>query len=287
MERVPAQDIPADRLSRWGFDVSVLELNKGINLSINRILWRWYQLTHDMRASPQTAKERHFVTRWPRAKATAVDARYCPLQGIQMCHACPPWAMIPAWIQRLRDNPSVVCLMVVPMWDCSPWWHPLMRMQVKRSPMLMLNRVKGMFNGCRGSPMNAPRWLLTCVVVSGQHWHNKACKAMQLQITLRLDSSIKRYCGVFRLFWALAQLRGFDVVNTSISDVDGLPLELHHTSPSQARNAYSACLPVPQLQGLKFSILLKTKKRSWYKSEARYAIFMTPLLFFSSLLRNG
>ena len=191
-----------------------------------------------------------------------MDARYCPLQGIQMCHACPPWAMISAWIQRLRDNPSVVCLMVVPMWDCSPWWHPLMRMHVKPSPMLMLNRVKGMFNCCRGVTYECAKVASDLRSCLEQHWHNKACKTMQLQITLRLDSSIRRYCGAFCLFWALARLRGFDVVNTSLSDVDGLPLELHHTSPSQARNAYSACLPVPQLQGLKFSILLKTKKRS-------------------------
>ena len=63
------------------------------------------------------------------------------------------------------------------------------------------------------------------------------------------------------------------MVKTSISDVAGLLLELHHVSPSQARNAYSACLLFPQLQGLKFSILLKTVKRSWYKSEPRYATF--------------
>ena len=88
-----------------------------------------------------------------------------------------------------------------------------------------------------------------------------------------LESSIKRYCGAFRLLWALAELRGFDVVKISISDVAGLLLELHHVSPSQARNAYSACLLFPQWQGLKFSILLKTVKRSWYKSEPRYATF--------------
>ena len=63
------------------------------------------------------------------------------------------------------------------------------------------------------------------------------------------------------------------MVKTSISDVAGLLLELHHVSPSQARNAYSACLLFPQLQGLKFSILLKTVKRSWYKSEPRYPTF--------------
>ena len=82
-----------------------------------------------------------------------------------------------------------------------------------------------------------------------------------------------RYCGAFRLLWALVELRGFDVVKTSISDVARLLLGLHHVSPSQARNAYSACLLFPQLQGLKFSILLKTVKRSWYKSEPRYATF--------------
>ena len=36
---------------------------------------------------------------------------------------------------------------------------------------------------------------------------------------------------------------------------------------------YSACLRFPQLQELKFSILLKTVKRSWCKSEPHYATF--------------
>ena len=98
VEWVPSQDMPADCLSRWDFDSSEVELNKGVYLSIKRILWRWCQPTHDMWASPQTAKETLFVTHWPHAKATAVDARYCPLQAIKMSYACPPWAMIPAWI---------------------------------------------------------------------------------------------------------------------------------------------------------------------------------------------
>ena len=53
-----------------------------------------------------------------------------------------------------------------------------------------------------------------------------------------LESSIKRHCGAFRLSSALAELRGFDVVKTSISDVAGLLLQLHHVSPWQARNAH-------------------------------------------------
>ena len=52
------------------------------------------------------------------------------------------------------------------------------------------------------------------------------------------------------------------------------------TSPFTVRNAYSACLLFPQLQGLKFSILLKTVKRSWYKSEPRYASFYDPTSLF-------
>ena len=177
--------------------------------------------------------------------------------------------MILAWIQRLRDNPSVVCPMPVPMWDCSPWWH-LMRMHVKPSPLLILNPVKGLFNGCRGTPMSAPRWPVTCVVVSGQHWHSSPSQAIA-DYFVPLESAIKRYCIAFRFLWALAELRGFDVVKTAISDVAGLLLELHQVSPSQARKANMACLVFPQLQGLKFSILLKTVKRSWYKIEQRYA----------------
>ena len=142
--------MPADRLSCWDVDVSELEIIKGIYLSIKRILWRWCRPTNDTCASPQTAKERLFVTRWPHAKVTAVDATYCPLHEMNMCYACPPWAMIPAWIRRLRDNPRVVCLIVVPMLDCSSWWHPLMRMHVKPSLMLILYPVKGLFTGCRG-----------------------------------------------------------------------------------------------------------------------------------------
>ena len=82
------------------------------------------------------------MTRWPHAKAAAVDVRYCSLQEIKMCYACPSWGIIPAWIQRLRDSPSKVCLKVVPMWECAPWWHPLMRMHVKPSLMLIPDPVK-------------------------------------------------------------------------------------------------------------------------------------------------
>ena len=88
VEWVPSQDMPAIRLSRWDFDASELEFNKGIHHSIKRILWRWCQPRHDMWASAQTAKDRLFVTHWPHAKATAVDARYCPLLAIKMCYAC-------------------------------------------------------------------------------------------------------------------------------------------------------------------------------------------------------
>ena len=184
LEWVLLQDMPANHLSRCDFNVSELELKKGIYLCIERILWHLCQSTHDMCASPHTVKKRLFVTRWPHAKVTAVDASYCPLQQIKMCHACGPLAMIPAWIQRLRDNQSIVCLMVAPMWDCSPWWHSLMRMHVKPSPLVVLNPVKGLLNGCQGTPMNAPGWPPSCVVVSGQHSHNKASKPRQLRNNL-------------------------------------------------------------------------------------------------------
>ena len=57
-------------------------------------------------------------------------------------------------------------------------------------------------------------------------------------------------------------------------------LKLNSFSPAEARNAYSGCLLVPGLGGLRFSPLLAQIKRQWSQNISKYACFweVSPIL---------
>ena len=54
-----------------------------------------------------------------------VDSLHCPLGDLGHCYANPPWRVILPWVVRLRENPLILCMMIVPFWDSTPWFAPL------------------------------------------------------------------------------------------------------------------------------------------------------------------
>jgi hypothetical protein len=164
-----AEDL-ADAPSRWSFNHGDNTLNHELfqALLTEMAAVCWPQV--DMFASPGNHQLPLFVSRWPHWEACQVDALKCPLEGFHHCYANPPWGVIAQWLQRLRENPHLLCVLVCPYWVSAPWWPLLLRMQVKGSRALVIKPFKGMFSNCLGQSMPAPRWRLLCVVLSGQCW---------------------------------------------------------------------------------------------------------------------
>jgi hypothetical protein len=119
----------------------------------------------DMFASPGNSQLPEFCARTPHWGATLVDALHCSLNRVQSCYANPPWPIIHPWLNRLRENPTLTCLMVVPYWDSTVWW--LLKLHVLHTPWVVVQPFHGMFRDCWGHSMPPPRWPLLCTVLSG------------------------------------------------------------------------------------------------------------------------
>ena len=59
-------------------------------------------------------------------------------------------------------------------------------------------------------------------------------------------------------------------------DIASAIIEVHNTSPSQAKNAYSATLLIPGYQSLRFHPLLQPFRRVRNTSVEKYAAFWSP-----------
>jgi hypothetical protein len=134
---VKSEDQVADELSRWAYDVGDYSLDPSL---FKRLVEKFAPFCPqvDMFASPSNCKLKQFVARWPHHQAVGVDALKMDLSCIQTCFANPPWTLIGAWLERLRQFPHIQCLITVPYWVGSVWWPLLLRLCDKQKPILLI-----------------------------------------------------------------------------------------------------------------------------------------------------
>ena len=131
----------ADGLSRTPMDQGDYHLNRELFLHLTFLCKKYIVPKVDMFASPGNHQLPLYFSRHPHWQAMGVDALHCPLEDINLCYANPPWKIIFPWLDRLRLNPHVTCLMITPLWDSSPWWPLLVRLQKPGSPALIIPRL--------------------------------------------------------------------------------------------------------------------------------------------------
>ena len=171
---VKSEDMLADGLRRWSYDTGDYTLAKTLFSRIQKIFsqHQFFPLVH-MFASPGNKQLKNFVSRWPHHEAVAVNALETCLLPFQKVYANPPWTMILPLLQRLKDNPHITCLTVVPFWAGSPWWPLLTRMHVRDTPAVVVKPCWGMFQNCLGEDMPPTKWRLLCLLLSGRHYKER------------------------------------------------------------------------------------------------------------------
>ena len=167
---VPSAEDQADELSRFPQDHGDYALNDALLHRILPGLFPWVRPDWDMFASPGNHKFLKFVCRWPHWQAQKLDALSCSLGDVHHCFANPPWTLIGQWLNRLRDNPHIVCLMVTPYWVSALWWPLLIRLKVGGSKAFLLPPFREMFRDCWGVDCPPTRWPLLCCVLSGKSY---------------------------------------------------------------------------------------------------------------------
>ena len=176
VEWVPSNEMKADAISRWVKDPEDCTLNPHIFNRMLQVLGSQIQPQVDMFASPGNAKLPLFCTRWPHYQAHLVDALRCPLGTLREVYGNPPWSIISQWLHRLKANPQVVCLLVVPYWVSATWWPLLIKLSKPKTKCILFPPQKGMFANCWGECLPKPKWPLACLIVSGSFWNNNRYK---------------------------------------------------------------------------------------------------------------
>ena len=83
----------------------------------------------------------------------------------------------------------------------------------------------------------------------------------------------QRYDSAFRKLYALCAINGIHPESASIMDIAGQLVQLCELSPSDARNAYSACLVLPGMAPLRFNVLLQKSRKTWSAAGPKYSEF--------------
>ena len=82
-----------------------------------------------------------------------------------------------------------------------------------------------------------------------------------------------RYDLAFRKLYALCCINKLDPKDATVLQIAAQIAHLCEVSTADARNAYSACLLLPGMQGLRFNVLLQKCRRQWNTSGPRYSEF--------------
>ena len=146
----------ADQLSRT-IQKEDMSLNQALFSKLLHRFSTWVQPTIDMFASPGNSKLESFCARHPHWNASLIDALTCPLETVQDCYANPPWTIIQQWLLRLKQNPQVKCLMILPYWVSARWWPLVIRLKVPKSPVVLIKPFQVMFVDPMGTAMPPPR----------------------------------------------------------------------------------------------------------------------------------
>ena len=173
---VKSAEMLADELSRWDHDSGDYKLHPPLFLQARKIFQSWgFTPAVDMFASPGNAQLQKFVARWPHHQAIGCNALELNLSDPQftMLYANPPWTIILPWLERLRQQPQIQCLTVVPYWVGTSWWPLLTHLQVRGSPVVLASPRWGMFQSCLGLNMPPTKWPLLFVLLSGRHYNER------------------------------------------------------------------------------------------------------------------
>jgi hypothetical protein len=176
VQQVKSADMVAEKFSRWENDPGDYTLDRGIFLYIQRFFQKHLNPSVDMFASPGNAQLPLFVTRWPHYQAWDCNALEMSLDRVKECFANPPWKIILPWLEKLRRNPHVTCLITVPRWVGAIWWPLLIKLWVPQTPVLQITPKTGLFTNCQGLRMPPTRWPLITLIVSGKCWKADRCR---------------------------------------------------------------------------------------------------------------
>jgi hypothetical protein len=167
---VPSALDQADALSRTPVDKGDYTLHQELYNRLMHTMIDWCQPTWDMFASPGNNKLPQYACRWPHVGAKLVDSLHCPLKEVSTCYANPPWTLISAWLHRLKEHPSITCVMITPLWVSAPWWPLLVKLRVPGSPAIRVHPFWWMFQNFLEEDMPPTRWPLLCTILSGRNW---------------------------------------------------------------------------------------------------------------------
>jgi hypothetical protein len=207
---VASRDCLADPISRWPQDRGDYKLNPLVFTQIINCFKPYINPQIDMFASPGNKQLPLWVGRYPHHGAWDCNSLEMDLQNpllLKGVYANPPWSVIPQWLQRLKDNPDLRCLIVVPLWVGCSWWPLLVKLHDKQCPILKITPQWGMFTNCLGEKMPPTRWHLL------SHFIREMLQAKQvppenIQRYLNSIRSLPRYSKAFKVLWAFIKNRG-------------------------------------------------------------------------------
>jgi hypothetical protein len=170
---IRSQECLADPLSRFSQDKGDYTLDQNVFAQLLHIMAPHISPQVDMFASPGNHKLQKFVSRLPHWQSWGCNALEMELDQVGECYANPPWTVIGKWLDRLRLNPEVTCMMVLPRWVGVHWWPQLVKLLKPSCPVIHIAPRWGLFTNCFGQMMPPTKWPLLCVGLSGKHWREK------------------------------------------------------------------------------------------------------------------
>ena len=183
LELVPSRDMLADGISRSEQDRGDYTLDRSVFGQVLEFYKRWKAPQVDAFASPGNAQLKDFISRWPHFQAVATDALTCDLSQFGEIYANPPWSVIPQWLNRLRDNPHLTCLAILPYWVSIFWWPQAVKLQATKVPCLLIPGRQGLFTNCFGESMAPTKWPLVCMLLSGKFYRHNKCRIQLWRLT--------------------------------------------------------------------------------------------------------
>lgn len=162
---VPSSFNPADAPSRQL--IAQLEWSIDPNF-FSQIDQKWGPHQVDLFASELNHQTRRFMSWKPCRRAMAWDALQQPWTGLGRVYCCPPWNLIPAVLQKIRQE-RVEATVITPFWPSALWFPTANRMSMTR-PIPIPRKVVLPAPGSAPDILSKnPMWSLTAWNISGRH----------------------------------------------------------------------------------------------------------------------
>ena len=104
-----------------------------------------------------------------------------------------------------------------------------------------------------------------------------------IQAYLSKCKALPRYDNALNALWHQCPQHNVDLLSASLDVIASELLLLHQNSAPQARHAYSAFLLLPGFDQLRFSPFLKSVRREWNRSDAKYPSFWDVAMFLQTI----